>query len=131
MLLLAMYIRNVDPMAKLLHVPTLYNTVMVAASEPPLVRLERGREALGFSIYFAAIISISDAECLEQFKETKAFLTSGFRRATEQALERAGFMDSTELITLQAFVIFVVRCFSCPDRPTARASVPEVLTVLA
>lgn len=129
MLLLAMYIRNVDPMAKLLHVPTLYNSVMVAARKLPLLRPEWGRDALLFSIYFAAIISISDVECLEQFNESRAALASAFRRATEHALRNAGFMESTELITLQAFVIFVVRCLSCPDEPTAQASVQEQLIV--
>jgi hypothetical protein len=63
-----------------------------------------------FSIYFAAVTSMTDEECLEHSKEAKQYLILKYRNKVELALAlaQAGFMNSTEVTTLQALVIYLV-----------------------
>jgi len=65
-------------------------------------------EALMFSIYFAAVTSMSDEEVQSTFAEDKAILLNKFHNATQQALVNAGFMRSTEITVLQALFLYLV-----------------------
>jgi hypothetical protein len=97
---------NVDPLVKVLHVPTFERTIAAAASN--LATLPRGLEALLFTIYYGAVTSLSNEDCLTQFGEGKPVLLARYRFAIEQALARANFLITEELIVLQALVLFLM-----------------------
>jgi hypothetical protein len=97
---------NVDPLVKVLHVPTFERTIAAAASN--LATLPRGLEALLFTIYYGAVTSLSNEDCLAQFGEGKPVLLARYRFAIEQALARANFLITEELIVLQALVLFLM-----------------------
>ena len=97
---------NVDPLVKVLHVPTFERTIATAASN--LAGLPRGLEALLFAIYYGAVTSSSSEDCLAQFGEAKPVLLARYRFAIEQALARANFLITEEIIVLQAMVLFLM-----------------------
>lgn len=66
-------------------------------------------QALMFAMYFAAITSLTPKECTTQFGEQKQDLLSRYRFGTEQALIQAELLNSMEMVTLQALVLYLVR----------------------
>lgn len=97
---------NCDSLIKVLHIPTTEPIVLHAMQQP--TRIPEGLEALMFSIYFSAVGSLSEDECWEIFGSPKSDLIDSYKFATEQALARAKFLETDELIVLQAFVIFLM-----------------------
>jgi hypothetical protein len=102
----AIYKDRVDPLVKVLHIPTIETTVLQAASH--LANLSKGFEALLFAIYYGAVTSLSPEDCQAKLNEDKTVLLSRYRFAIEQALARANFLTTEETIVLQAFVIFLI-----------------------
>ncbi|KAI9821152.1 MAG: hypothetical protein M1827_003886 [Pycnora praestabilis] len=100
-----LYLENVDPLVKLLHAPSMEKVILQAKDNPESI--SRGTEALLYSIYYAVVTSLDLAECSMIMGEDKRTLLGRYRFATEQALARASFLNSTVLVTLQAFVIFL------------------------
>ncbi|KAL9563930.1 hypothetical protein ACKAV7_011965 [Fusarium commune] len=99
------FVENVNPLVKLFHIPTLSKTIRsiqgrVRSLGPP-------EEALIFAIYFAAVGSMALEEVRELLGREKETLINQYRCATEQALARAKFMTSADLMTLQAFVLYI------------------------
>lgn len=100
------YLDNVNPLLKITHTPTLQGQLIEAAANP--VKIPKPLEALLFSIYFIALISMTDEEALETLKEDKKRLVARYHHASQQALINAGFMRSPDIVVLQAFVIYLV-----------------------
>ncbi|KAF2758493.1 hypothetical protein EJ05DRAFT_475798 [Pseudovirgaria hyperparasitica] len=99
------FLENVNPMVKVLHVPTAQQTILEATSN--LINLTKSTEALMFVVYFAAIVSLSNEECEYMTGEPKSVLQTRYRFAVQQALANAGLLRTSELVTLQAFQIFL------------------------
>ncbi|KAI1350790.1 fungal-specific transcription factor domain-containing protein [Xylaria sp. FL0043] len=100
------YMENVDPIIKLLHIPTMTKTIKALRSD--MSTMTPGVEALMFSIYFAAITSMEHDEVVTNFGAEKQQLIARYRFATEQALAKASCVTSSELVVLQAFVLFLI-----------------------
>ncbi|KAH8200862.1 hypothetical protein TruAng_004948 [Truncatella angustata] len=100
------FIENVDPLTKVLHVLTLQPTIEKAASNTEVI--PRSFEALLFAIYSAAIMSLNDDECNQRLHERRKILLSRYVTATKRALSRANFMGSTNLVVLQALVLHLI-----------------------
>ncbi|KAH8894204.1 hypothetical protein GQ53DRAFT_780281 [Thozetella sp. PMI_491] len=100
------YQENVDPLVKILHVPTTEKLVREARND--LDSLTAPTEALLFSIYYAAITSMGDEEVKKNFGSEKSFLLSQYRFALEQGLAKANFITSADLTTIQAFLLFLM-----------------------
>ncbi len=96
---------NADPIVKVLHVPTIEPVIL--DSKEHLENIPKGLEVLLFSIYYCVVTSLSTEECRQQMEEEKSVLLTRYRFAVEQALARAHFLASEELIVLQGFVIFL------------------------
>jgi hypothetical protein len=100
------FIENIDPLTKVVHVPTLRPAVQKAASN--IGTIPRSFEALMFSIYGAAVMSLKDDECKQRLGEPRKALLSKYTSATKAALLRAKFMGTTSLVVLQALVIYLL-----------------------
>ncbi|KAH8894649.1 hypothetical protein GQ53DRAFT_643232 [Thozetella sp. PMI_491] len=96
---------NCDPLLKVLHIPSIEPHVVHAPGN--LGQISRGFEALLFAIYFSAVVSLSEEECLGLLGASKAYLIRIYRHAMEKALSRASFLETTEIMVLQAFVLFL------------------------
>lgn len=100
------FLDNVNPLTKIIHAPTMQQLVLEAAGD--LEHVPQGLEALMFAIYTFAVTSLSTIECESMFGEAKSTLLAKYRLGTQQALVGAGFLRSSDLVILQAFVLFLV-----------------------
>ncbi|KPM37974.1 hypothetical protein AK830_g8605 [Neonectria ditissima] len=100
------FIDNVDPLTKVVHVPSLRPAIQKAASNPETI--PRSFEALMFAIYSAAVMSLSNDECKQRLCEPRKTLLSRYVAATKAALSRARFMGTTSLVVLQALVLYLL-----------------------
>jgi Fungal specific transcription factor domain len=100
------FLQNVNPLTKLVHVPSLQTAIEKAITN--IERIPKGFEALMFAIYSIAVLSLTDEECKDTLGESRATLLPHYVGATRTALTRAGFMSSTSVVTLQALVIHIL-----------------------
>jgi hypothetical protein len=101
------YTARVDPMIRILHTPSFTKSLLAAKDN--VQQLDKGMEALMFSIYFAAVTSSPAAEIELRLSRSKESLLRQFKDAVKIALANAGFMTSRNIMTLQALVIYMVR----------------------
>ncbi|KAF2095698.1 hypothetical protein NA57DRAFT_44011, partial [Rhizodiscina lignyota] len=97
---------RVEPLVKVLHVPTIEPTIL--ESRHRLDQIHRGLEALLFAIYYGAVTSLTNEDVRKKFGEEKLDLVMKYKFGCEQALARADFLQTDEMIVLQAFVIFLI-----------------------
>ena len=100
------FLDNVNPLTKIIHAPTMQQQILDAASS--LENVSKGLESLMFAIYNFAVTSSSNAYCESTFGEAKSTLLARYRCGTQQALIRVGYLRSSEMVVLQAFVLFLV-----------------------
>ncbi len=100
------FLDNVNPLIKVIHVPTVQQQLLEASEN--LEDVSKSMEALMFAIYSLAAISMSNIECESIFGETKNALITRYRNATRYALIAADFITTSDLVVLQAFVLFLV-----------------------
>lgn len=105
----AIYTRNVDPLMKILHRPTMAKELEALSRSVP----HPAANALFFSIYLAAVGSLSPEACMEQLGEGYNDVLFRYRTATERALAAADYLNSTDLKTIQAFAIYIVGHHAC------------------
>ncbi|KAL5089004.1 hypothetical protein Trisim1_006148 [Trichoderma cf. simile WF8] len=100
------YADRVDPMMKILHLPTFWVAVSNALRHPD--NIPKSLESLIFSFYLVTISSLKEDECQSLFGLSLSTIMSRYRVATRQALINARFVSTSNLMTLQAFSIFTV-----------------------
>ena len=99
----SVFLDRVSPLVGVLHTPSIGKQILEAAEHPESV--SRPMEALMFAVYLSAIRSLNgeDAENFMQPNPSTLYL-----EACQQALVNAGFLRSTSLVVLQAYVLFLV-----------------------
>ncbi|KAJ4287889.1 hypothetical protein N0V88_007509 [Collariella sp. IMI 366227] len=100
------YQENVDPILKVVHVPTMSKSIKELRHN--LDGLTPSTEALMFSIYYASITSLDEDEVKLNFGTEKSALVQKYRFALEQALAKAEFLVKPDFTVLQAFLLFLV-----------------------
>ncbi|KAK3318303.1 fungal-specific transcription factor domain-containing protein [Apodospora peruviana] len=100
------YITNVNPLLKISHGATLQTQIISASANP--TKIARPLEALMFAIYLSAVTSLTDDEVQSTFAEDKNILLAKYHSATQQSLVNAGFMRSTDLMILQALLLYLL-----------------------
>lgn len=113
----SLYFRNVDPLLKILHRPTIDKMFDIFIVNPEDHPLSKPVEALFFAMYFAAVTSISPENCHALLGEDRAILTSRYRHSVEIALAKADYLSSSSLETLQALMLYDVSLATsgCPS----------------
>lgn len=109
------FLTAVDPLIRVLHRPTLEKELALFHSQGASSThgLNKGFEALIFSIYFAALTSMRSEEVVSMFGVDRVTMRGKYMVAVEQALANSRFLQSEELMPLQACVLFNVRRFLC------------------
>ncbi|KAF1924989.1 uncharacterized protein M421DRAFT_266790 [Didymella exigua CBS 183.55] len=100
------YSENVNPLIKVTHGPTLQARILDAAADPTGISNEL--EALMFSIYCAALITLAEGECRDTFGEAKAKLLGRYQDACRQALINCGFLRSRDRDCLTAYFLYLI-----------------------
>ncbi|KAM5341622.1 hypothetical protein ACJ41O_014653 [Fusarium nematophilum] len=121
------YLENVEPLVKVLHVPTMGRLMNKLRRQ--VDDLRDGEEALVLAIYYGAVASMEAEEVRlpttiispqspnifevqTNLGASQAHYVSQFRFALEQALAKANLLNTSDMAVLQAFAIFltVVKC---------------------
>lgn len=101
-----LYKSNVAPVMKLFHTPTTESLVFRAAND--LDHLSKPTETLLFSIYFAVVTSLSPDDCIVVLGVERASTLRKYRFAAEQAFARANFLNTQDIMVLQAMTLFLI-----------------------
>lgn len=102
----SVYVRAVDPVLKILHIPTTQSAVIATILAPgssgaPMV-------ALTFAIYFAAVTALGHFEEPVELPSERSALLSGYKTALDQLLVMTDLMRRPDITSLQALAIYVV-----------------------
>nr|POF22348.1 transcription factor vrtr1 [Quercus suber] len=100
------YVEQIDPICKIVHIPTGYAMVQRAAANPSSV--SKPTEVLLFSIYHFAIRVLTEAECTDMFGQRRSTLLTSYYDAFRQSLVNASFLRATEFQTLQAYTLYLL-----------------------
>ncbi|KAL2802740.1 hypothetical protein BJX63DRAFT_440629 [Aspergillus granulosus] len=103
--LLEVFKQNVAPLVRIFHMPTLLQLYWDAVASVDTV--EKNTEALLFAIYYSAVISFHDDQCLAILGVMRSYALRTYRFAVEQALARANLLNTQNLTLLQAAVLFL------------------------
>ncbi|KAI0965827.1 fungal-specific transcription factor domain-containing protein [Xylaria arbuscula] len=97
---------RVNPLTKLIHVPSLQSVVMNAAADINQVSL--ANQALLFSIYNMAVVSLNAQEVIQFLGMTREEAMNQFTRATKLALTRSNFLKNYNMTILQALALYML-----------------------
>ncbi|KAI3325636.1 mitogen-activated protein kinase [Xylariaceae sp. AK1471] len=100
------YTENVEPLCRILHVPTTARIVEAIAQRSHTA--SRAQECLLFSIYHSAVVSTPGEDCERRFGEPKETLMPRYHFAVRQAFVNVSWLRTTEMPVLQALVMFLV-----------------------
>ncbi|KAJ4022987.1 hypothetical protein NW752_003443 [Fusarium irregulare] len=100
------YLEHVNPLLKVTHTPTLQASIVEAASN--LKDISPTLEALMFSIYCMAVLSLSCEECESIFKTSKNELTTRYHFGCQQALLNCNFLRTGSRDCLTALFLYLV-----------------------
>ncbi len=107
------YLENVDPLLKIMHVPTTQAQILRACSHldtiPPPV------EALMFAIYYAAVTSLQTST-QSLLSEEPGVLLDRYKFGLEQALVKANFMTMPDMPALQALTLYLISARQSIDK---------------
>ena len=106
--LLEMYFARFDPVFKILHRPSILGNVGPFVQEANRFPTGSGEEVLAFAILQAAVVTMSNDECLSLLQDKKERLMYHYENCVETALTNADLLNSTSLATLQGFAIYIV-----------------------
>lgn len=100
------YLDRCNPLTKIIHVPSVQPFLLEATGASP--QLPRNVEALLFSIYTLATVSMTKEECEEILGMPRDKALARFGQGVRSCLTRMGFLKTHDIITLQALVIYLV-----------------------
>lgn len=104
----AIYTRNVDPLMKFLHRPTVAKQLEALTDTSTERSLDPATSALGHAIYFSAVTCLSPENCRKQLGESRDVLATRYRLGVERALAEADFLNNNSLEILQALTLYTV-----------------------
>ena len=105
---------SVNPLTKIIHVPTLQPRVLDASWDP--TNIPKPLTAILFAIYTLAVTSLSSSACQATFGEAREALLTRYRTATLRALVANDFLTTKDMEVLQAFTLFL---FADPESELA------------
>lgn len=100
------FLDRINPLTKIVHVPTLQPHLIEITTDP--TNVSANYQALFFSIYLMATISLLDNECIQLLGMPREQALSRFARGTRQTLIKADFVRNHDMVILQALVLFLV-----------------------
>jgi hypothetical protein len=103
------YLANVDPVFKVLHAPSLRAHLLHGAPYLTYQPDEPVVAALDFVVYYAALTTLNEDQCLSMLQRTKTEALLQYRNMAEAALAQADYLVTTDLTTMQALVIYLVQ----------------------
>lgn len=101
-----LFVRRVDPVTKIIHCPSVSDTIIDIVDELPSGNVSAPINALLYSIYFASVSTCTGRECRQRFGESQSTLLQQYGQAIEATISDYHAMPVLEL--LQALVLYIV-----------------------
>ncbi|KAK7751672.1 hypothetical protein SLS62_006333 [Diatrype stigma] len=111
------FLDRVNPVTKVIHVPTLQPRVAEAATNLDAIPLNV--EALLFSIYTMAAVALTENESLAFLGYPRREAVDRFSKGVRIALMRIDILKNYDLVILQAMVLYMTSLFRRYDRHAA------------
>ena len=111
--LLDSYQTRIDPVFKPVHWPLVRRDIQASRSSTAISVTSASATALEYAIYYLAICSLSESECLDLLLDTKDRSLRLYRRATTALISRARTLQSPDMQGLQAFVVCLQALRTC------------------
>lgn len=107
--LVAQYFLAVHPIARAVHRQTFESQYalfwgQIATGTEPVP----SQQAVVLAAMFSAAVSMSNEQALQEFGASKAALVDSLRSGTEMALAKSNFLRTTKVVTMQAFVMYLI-----------------------
>ncbi|KAJ5605528.1 hypothetical protein N7510_008309 [Penicillium lagena] len=101
------YVKSVDPVLKILHIPTVQSAVVATILDPRSA--QPSTVALTFAIYYAAVTALchDDSDEPIDLPWEKSVLLKRYQTALDRLLVTPDFMSRPEIAGLQALAIYV------------------------
>ncbi|KAH6970540.1 hypothetical protein BKA56DRAFT_446572, partial [Ilyonectria sp. MPI-CAGE-AT-0026] len=103
-----LYLEVMDPMVKVLHLPTIEPELQKWLPQENIDEMPRGLSAVIFAVYFSVVSSMEKDQCLEILGRDRDELVLKYKAATEKTLTMAGLLNTDNLLVLQGFLIYLV-----------------------
>jgi hypothetical protein len=101
------FIERVNPLTKLIHVPTLQPLVFEASTDHS--KIPHNAQALLYAIYFVSTVALTEVEAIQILNLPREDALKRFASGVKIALTRANFLERYDMLTLQALVLYLVR----------------------
>jgi hypothetical protein len=108
MVLWQAYAENVEPICRILHIPSTFDMVHKVSQHPE--KASKSEECILFAVYHFAVFSMAEEDCIGKTGMHRKTLLQQFQSAAKTALVNASFLRTTELAVLQALVLFLIPC---------------------
>lgn len=102
-----LFVDRVNPLMKIVHVPSVQPYVMEAATNMESIPLNY--QALLFSVFVMATISLSETEALQILGCSREDALRKYTTGTKTALTKFNFLKNYDMIVLQALLLYLVR----------------------
>lgn len=106
--LVDIYCANSDPIFKVFHVPTLREILNGREEYLEAPVLPTVLDALKATLAFSAVNTMNDDECSTRFGTPRTELLKRFRRRADIAFTNADLFCTSDMLLLQAFVVYLV-----------------------
>lgn len=108
------YVKSVDPVLKILHIPTIQSAIVATILDPGSA--QSSTLALTFAIYYAAVTALchDDSDELVGLPLEKPVLLKRYQTALDRLLVTTDLMSRSEITSLQALAIYVVSIEGSP-----------------
>lgn len=100
-----LFLDRVNPLFKVVHVPTIQPVVLEGAIS--MTSLPHHQQALLFSIYTTAALSLSESESIQALDMSREAAVQRFLSGTKVALIRFNFLKNYNMTALQALIHFI------------------------
>lgn len=102
-----LFLDRVNPLSKVIHVPSLQPYVMEGATN--ICNLSLSYQALLFAIYTMAVVSMSETECLQILSMSREQALRRFGTGAKLCFVRFNILKNHDMAVLQALVLYLVR----------------------
>jgi hypothetical protein len=102
----AVYVKSVDPVLKILHIPTTQSAIIATILDPQAA--EASIMALTFAIYFAAVTALKHNNEPVDLPLEKSALLKRYKDALDRLLLVTDLMNHPEMTAIQALAIYAV-----------------------
>lgn len=98
---------NVDPVVKILHLPTTETQIDEWLSRDDMTDIPRNLNALLFAMYFSAVTSMENDECTELLGTDCEIQAAKYRSSEEKSLRDANFLLTDDIVVMQSLVLYI------------------------